>query len=69
MRDVAGIKPTARADEKYIYISMGWGNLIPAQKQALSRNGFKKYKNEYRAEITRENAFFVQLLTGRRIDF
>lgn len=64
MRDVAGIKPAARAGGKYIYVSMGWGNLTPAQKQALSRNGFKKHKEGYRAEITRENAFFVRLLTG-----
>lgn len=67
MRDVTGIKPDARVDGKFIYVSMGWGNLIPAQKQALSRNGFKKYKNGYRAEITPQNAFFVQLLTGCRI--
>ena len=42
MRDVAGIKPAARVDGKFIYVSMGWGNLFPAQKKALSRNGFKK---------------------------
>ena len=29
----------------------------------------KKHKDEYRAEITPENTFFVRLLTGCRIDF
>lgn len=64
MRDVAGIKPTARIDGKYIYVFMGWGNLNQTQRAALNRNGFRKYKTEYRAEITAQNAFFAQVLTG-----
>jgi len=49
--DVAEIEHSARVDENYIYVSTSWGNLFPAQKQALSRNGFKSTGQKSRWKI------------------
>ena len=53
--------------ENKVYIKMAWGNNYPCQTKALRENGFECRNGVYVANITPQNALFVQLLTGRKI--